>query len=128
MANTPRPPTPSKALAVSAFWLRPGLHKVKRYLQEFLGFFCACCKKHPSALFHATFCVRFCFLNAFLYLFHSYISVYLYLMYHLTLRMTILAIVPGKPIMCLQENRLDFFFSGHSNCFIYGIFSYFCPP
>ena len=28
-------------------------------------------------------------------------------MYHLTLKMTILAIVPGKPKMCLQENLVD---------------------
>ena len=28
-------------------------------------------------------------------------------MYHLTLQMTILAIVPGKPKMCLQENLVD---------------------
>ena len=28
-------------------------------------------------------------------------------MYHLTLKMTILAIVPGKPKMCLQEILVD---------------------
>ena len=29
-------------------------------------------------------------------------------MYHLTLQMTVLAIVPGKQNMCLQENLVDY--------------------
>ena len=84
-----------------------GLHKVKWCLQEFFDFLCACDKKHPSALFHATFSVRLCCFHAFLYLLYSYLSVYFRLMYHLTLQITILGIAPDKPIMCLQENLVD---------------------
>ena len=86
---------------------KAGLHKVKWCLQEFFDFKCACGKKHPSALSHATFRARLCCFYAFLYLLHSYLSVYFHQMYHLTLQITILAIVPGKPKMCLQENLVD---------------------
>ena len=50
------------------------------------------------------FSVRVCGFHAFLYLLHSYLSIYFHLMYHLTLQITILAIVPGISKVCLQEN------------------------
>ena len=43
----------------------------------------------------------------FILFFHSDLSVYSHLMYHLTLKMTVLAIVPGKQNSCLQENLVD---------------------
>ena len=95
----------SKCLKVEKFPIieaeKAGLHKVKRCLQEFFDLLCACGKKHPSALSHATFSVRLCCFLAFLYLIHSYLSVHFQLMYHSSPQMTILAIVPGKPKMCL---------------------------
>ena len=91
--------TPLKLLA--------GLHKVKRCLQEFFDFLCACSKKHRSALSHATFKVRIYCFHTCLYLLHSYSSVYFPLMYNSTLQMTILTIVSGKPKMCLQQNLVD---------------------
>ena len=80
---------------------------MKWCLQEFFDFKCACGKKHPSALSHATFSVRLCCFYAFLYLLHSYLSVYFHVMNHLTLQMTILANVPGISKVCLQENLVD---------------------
>ena len=50
-------------------------------------------------------------------------------MHHLTLQMTILAIVPGKPKTCLQENVVDCADCGDLNIFIFQvifIFVYFC--
>ena len=84
-----------------------GLHKVKRCLQEFYEFSCACGKKKQSALSHATFIVRFRYSHAFLYLLHLNLFVYFHLMYCLTLQMAILREVPGNPKMCLQENLVD---------------------
>ena len=56
---------------------------------------------------HATLSVRLCCFHGFLYLLHSYLSGYFHLMHHLTLQMTILAIVPGISKVCLQENLVD---------------------
>merc|ERR1719209_1728590 len=84
-----------------------GLHKLKRCLQESFDFLRACGKNHPSALSQCSFNVRFCCFHAFLYPLHSFLSAYFHLMHHLTLQMTILDIVPGKPKMCLQENLVD---------------------
>ena len=80
-----------------------GLHKVKRCMQEFLSFYVPAGKNHPSALSHASLSVGICWFHAFLYFLHLYLSVYFRLMYHLTLQMTILAIVPGKSKMCRQN-------------------------
>ena len=93
----------------NSLWLvrDPGLHKVNQCLQECFDFVCACSKKHPSALSHATFSVRLWCFHAFLYFLNSYLSDYYNIMYYLTLQMTILAIVPGKTKMCLQENLVD---------------------
>ena len=73
----------------------------------FFIFVRACGKKHTSALSHATFSLRLCCFLASLYLINSYLSVHFQLMYHLSLQMPILAILPGKPKMCLQEILVD---------------------
>ena len=75
----------------------------KRIFQIFMCLW----QKNPSALSYATFSVRLCCLHAFLYLLRSYLSLYIHPMYHLTLQIPILAIAPGKPKMCLQENLVN---------------------
>ena len=85
----------------------PGLHKVERWLQEFLDISCVCSKKHPSALSPTTFTVGLCCFHDFLYLLHSYLFVHFHLTFYLTLQITILATVTAKPKMCLQENLVD---------------------
>ena len=114
---TPTPPTPHTRTSIFESlidylgrlnWVwRTGLHKVKQCLQEFFDFVCACGKTNPSALCYATFNTRLCCFHAFMYHLHSYLSIYFHLMYHLTLKMTVLAIVPGKQNSCLQENLVD---------------------
>ena len=97
----------SFVLAQSQVQQDSGLHKVKWCLQEFFNFLCACGIKTPYGLVICHFLCKTFLFPCFLCLLYPYISVYLHLMYDLTLQMTFLAIVPGKPNMCLQENLVD---------------------
>ena len=75
----PQPCTHSPLVSKSEVlsYAPPGLHKVKRCLQEFSDFFCACGKKHFSVLSHGTLSVIFTCFNALLYLPYSFLIVYL---------------------------------------------------
>ena len=75
--------------------------------KNFWIFFVPAAKNTLQPCFTPLLVLIFCCFHAFLHIFHSYLSVYFHLLYHLTLQMTILAIVPGKPKMCLQENLVD---------------------